>query len=77
MGEYPTAVALGERAIALVDPVDDPIARRRSTSDSAGISGRRAISRGRRGGGRGGARLVPTDPPSAARARILAHAPES
>jgi len=73
MGEYPTAVDLGQRAIALVDPVEDP-ARAASLHErqrwylweagdhAAAVAAVEAA-----------ARLVPTDPPSAARARILAH----
>lgn len=72
-GEYGAAVALGERALAVVDPAEDP--------------GRAAALQERQrwylweAGDRAAAaaaveaaeRLIPSDPPSTTRARILAH----
>ncbi|MFL5641027.1 MAG: helix-turn-helix transcriptional regulator [Chloroflexota bacterium] len=73
IGEYRAAVGLGERAIALVDASADP-ARAASlherqrwylweAGDQAAAAAAVDVAE----------RLVPTDPPSAARARILAH----
>ena len=72
-GEYATAVALGAQALALVDPTADPgrtaalHERQRWYLWEAGdrVAAAAAVEAAER--------LVPTDPPSATRARILAH----
>lgn len=73
IGEYATAVALGEQALALVDPAVDPgraaalHERQRwylwESGDQAAAAA--AVEAAER--------LIPADPPSPARARILAH----
>ncbi len=73
IGEYQEAIALGQRAIGLVDPVSDPgraaalHERQRwylwEAGDAVGAAASLAEAE----------RLVPAEPPSAGRARILAH----
>jgi DNA-binding NarL/FixJ family response regulator len=73
VGEYDAAVELGQRAIAGVDPGADParaaalLERQRWYAWSAGdlAAAAEALAEANR--------LVPIEPPSAARARILAH----
>ena len=73
LGEYGPAVDLGERALALVDPAADPARaaalheRQRWYLWEAGDKAAAAAAV------EAAESLVPRDPPSAARARILAH----
>ena len=73
IGEYAAAVALGEQALALVDPAVDPgraaalHERQRWYLWEAGDHAAAAAAV------EAAERLIPSDPPSAARARILAH----
>ena len=73
VGEYDAAVELGRRAIAGVDPRVDPeraaalLERQRWYSWEAGDRAAAAAALAEAN------RIVPIDPPSAARARILAH----
>ena len=72
-GEYPAAIELGRRAIARVDPATDPgrvaglLERQRWYLWEAGDRAAAAAAVEE------ASRLIPSEPPSEARARILAH----